>query len=195
MFRILFFLILVSIVKLTTKFAYSTEQNGGMPQLDPSSFNSQVFWLIIIFSLLFLLINFKFLPKITDIRRTREDLIKYNIDTANENNKKIVKINEEITQIIERAKDESDGMIKECQQENSKIFNIELQKAVELLKKQEKSILSDLKKKETNIKKDIFKYSKSLAESIYKRILNKDEEINISDFKKIEVKSDRKSFS
>ena len=35
--------------------ATSTAHAGGMPQLDPSTFSSQIFWLVVAFSVLFIL--------------------------------------------------------------------------------------------------------------------------------------------
>ena len=34
----------------------AADEKGGMPQLDPSSFSSQVFW-VVVFTILFVLIN------------------------------------------------------------------------------------------------------------------------------------------
>ncbi|QKX02114.1 F0F1 ATP synthase subunit B family protein [Wolbachia endosymbiont of Dirofilaria (Dirofilaria) immitis] len=42
-----------------------------MPQLDVSTFFSQVFWFLIFFSSLFFIVNFLFLPKLDEIINTR----------------------------------------------------------------------------------------------------------------------------
>ena len=60
---------------LISKLAFSTENEGGMPQLKPESFSSQVFWLILLFTILFLIIHFYFLPKLNEIRGKREKTI------------------------------------------------------------------------------------------------------------------------
>ena len=43
---------------------YSAEGKGGMPQLNPESFSSQLFWLLIFFTFLFFIVNSIFIPKI-----------------------------------------------------------------------------------------------------------------------------------
>ena len=174
---------------------YGADQKGGMPQLDPTSFNSQIFWLVIIFSFLFILINYIFLPKISGIKRNREDLINYNLNVAKENNIKIEKVNKEITRLLEDSRAQSEMMIKECQDKNSKFFNEEVQKVVKELHQKEKVLLSNLQIMEDQVKKDIIKYSKDLVVEIYKQILSKNIDIKSSDFKQIEIKNDRKSFS
>ena len=51
------------------------EEKGGMPQLNPESFSSQIFWLFVTFSILFLVIHFFLLPKLRKIREKREETV------------------------------------------------------------------------------------------------------------------------
>ena len=118
--------------------ALASSEKGGMPQLNPASFDSQIFWLIIIFSLLFLLVNYIFLPKISGIKRNREELINYNLNLAEENNLKVKKINEEISILIEKSKIESEKLIKDCHESNMNNLNTELQKVINQLDQKEK---------------------------------------------------------
>lgn len=46
-----------------------------MPQFDPSSFASQIFWLAICFSLIYLALSKIFLPRIRDILQNRQNVI------------------------------------------------------------------------------------------------------------------------
>ena len=48
---------------------------GGMPQLNPASFSSQIFWLLISFSILFLIVHFFLLPRLKKIREHRDETI------------------------------------------------------------------------------------------------------------------------
>ena len=193
--RITNYFIFFLLSKMPLNSVYGADKKGGMPQLDPTSFNSQIFWLVIIFSFLFILINYIFLPKISGIKRNREDLINYNLNVAKENNIKIEKVNKEITRLLEESRAQSEMMIKECQDKNSKFFNEEVQKVVKELHQKEKVLLSNLQIMEDQVKKDIIKYSKDLVVEIYKQILSKNIDIKSSDFKQIEIKNDRKSFS
>ena len=62
---------------------------AGMPQLDPTYWASQIFWLILIFSILYISISKLYLPKIKDNLETRENKIKGDLESA----KKSLKIN------------------------------------------------------------------------------------------------------
>jgi F-type H+-transporting ATPase subunit b len=53
-----------------------------MPQLDPSSYPSQVFWLVIAFLLLYWLLTKRALPRVADILETRQDRIAADLDRA-----------------------------------------------------------------------------------------------------------------
>ena len=55
---------------------------AGMPQLNPEFWGAQIFWLILIFSTLYLIIWKIFLPKITYSIENRKSRIVNNIDEA-----------------------------------------------------------------------------------------------------------------
>jgi F-type H+-transporting ATPase subunit b len=55
---------------------------AGMPQLDPKYWASQAFWLVIIFSSLYLSIAKLFIPKIKNSLESRENKIKEDLDEA-----------------------------------------------------------------------------------------------------------------
>jgi F-type H+-transporting ATPase subunit b len=53
-----------------------------MPQLDPSTFPSQIFWLIILFTTLYWLLSRKALPRVSEILEARQDRIASDLDQA-----------------------------------------------------------------------------------------------------------------
>ena len=55
---------------------------AGMPQLDPTYWASQGFWLILIFSILYLVISKFFIPRIKNNLEVRENKIKNDLDEA-----------------------------------------------------------------------------------------------------------------
>ena len=57
-------------------------ESGGMPQLNPEFWISQIFWLIITFGILFIVLTKVILPKISDNLETRKSQILENIETA-----------------------------------------------------------------------------------------------------------------
>lgn len=56
--------------------------SGGMPQLDPTSYPGQIFWLVIAFVLLYWLLAKRALPRVADILETRQDRIAADLDRA-----------------------------------------------------------------------------------------------------------------
>jgi F-type H+-transporting ATPase subunit b len=55
---------------------------AGMPQLDPTYWASQAFWLILIFTALYLTLSNFFIPKIKDSIDNRENKIRDDLDEA-----------------------------------------------------------------------------------------------------------------
>ena len=65
-------------------FSFKTQsaETGGMPQLNPEFWISQVFWLILTFGFLFIILSKLILPKISNNIEDRKSKILENIDTA-----------------------------------------------------------------------------------------------------------------
>lgn len=56
--------------------------SGGMPQLDPSSFGTQIFWLTVTFSALYFLLSKKVLPSVESVIDERNGRIQGDLDSA-----------------------------------------------------------------------------------------------------------------
>tara|TARA_Y100000748_G_scaffold302487_1_gene304826 strand:+ start:1070 stop:1648 length:579 start_codon:yes stop_codon:yes gene_type:complete len=162
-------------------FAYSSPVMGaeaGMPQLNPEFWTAQIFWLIIIFSSLYLIIWKIFLPRITYIVENRKSKIVNDLDEAQKLKEKAEKKLTEYKAIIEKAKRDAVKIIEEnrkkleleINQKKQKI-NSEIENEV---KKAEKEI-NDLKK--TSIS-NIVNISAHTSTEIIKQII--DTEINKS---------------
>ena len=59
---------------------------AGMPQLDPTYWASQVFWLIVVFTILYISIAKFYLPKIKNNLDNRENKIKEDLESAKKSN-------------------------------------------------------------------------------------------------------------
>lgn len=62
--------------------AAGEEHGAGLPQLDVSTFPSQIVWLIVAFGTLYWLMTRKALPRLTDILEAREERIASDLDRA-----------------------------------------------------------------------------------------------------------------
>ena len=122
---------------------------AGMPQLDPKYWASQTFWLILVFTILYISIAKFYLPKIKNNLDNRENKIKEDLDAANqfkdlseiklkEYEKILEDIKKEIIKIHLESKSKSDKDI----QAKKEIVNKEIEN--EIVKAQNEII--DLKK-------------------------------------------------
>ena len=75
-------------------------ESGGMPQLNPEFWISQIFWLIITFGILFIVLTKVILPKISDNLETRKSQILENIETADKQKEESQKKIDEYDKII-----------------------------------------------------------------------------------------------
>ena len=84
---------------------------GGMPQLDPEFWTAQIFWLILIFSSLYLIIWKIFLPKIVQSIENRKSRIVNDINETQKLKERAEKKLVEYNKIIEEAKKEAKKII------------------------------------------------------------------------------------
>jgi F-type H+-transporting ATPase subunit b len=60
----------------------AAHESAGLPQLDTSSYPSQIFWLAVSFLLLFWLFRTKALPRVGEVLEARQDRIAADLDRA-----------------------------------------------------------------------------------------------------------------
>ena len=142
----------------------------GMPQLDPKYWASQAFWLILVFTLLYLAISKFFIPKIKSSLDDRENKIKSDIDEANKLKELSEKKQKEYNVVIENAKKE----VQKILNENKNRLNTEIQNKKKVIEKEiEKEIekaqveIKNLKKSSIN---NIGKISEEIAQKIIEEI-------------------------
>ncbi len=56
--------------------------SAGMPQLDPTSYPSQLFWLVVTFTVLYYVMSRHILPRIHTVIESRQQRIEYDLDRA-----------------------------------------------------------------------------------------------------------------
>ena len=143
---------------------------AGMPQLDPTYWASQAFWLILVFVILYISISKFYLPKIKGNLVNRENKINKDLEDANnfkENSESKIK---EYEIILENAKREVSKI--HFESKNNLDKNIQLKKE-EMEKEIEKEILKaqkeiyDMKK---NSISSIQNISKNIASDIIENI-------------------------
>lgn len=170
-------------------YSYSTKiyAESGMPQLDPSSYVSQTFWLILTFASLFLIINFFFIPKIEKIRMLRENKVENLIENAEKINAEANSLKLKTENELQLAKTKIDKNINELIKKNSELVEKKIKEIDLNLEKRILLIEEQLKDKKNEFIDDVSKYSFEISNLIYYKIVNEKNEISSNEFKKLMV--------
>ena len=150
---------------------------AGMPQLNPEFWISQIFWLIFIFSFLYLIVSKIFKPKITYCIESRKSRIVNDLNETQKLKESAEQKLKEYNKIIENSKKEAKKIIdnnrKKLEQDievKKKTFSDEIEK--ELLAV-EKEILDLKKNSMPNIKKIAIDTSSEVIKKIMNSEINK----------------------
>ncbi len=82
-----------------------------MPQLDPSSFASQIFWLSVFFILLYLLMSRLALPRVAGILQNRKEKISNDLDEADRLTQEVEDIEKAYEASMREAREEANSLI------------------------------------------------------------------------------------
>ena len=132
-------------------------ESGGMPQLNPEFWISQIFWLILTFSTLFVILSKFILPKISKNIEFRKSQILENIEMA------------------EKQKEESENKIKEYEAiilkskgEARNYFNEARKKILQDIDKKKQQLENEIDEEVNNAEKEIKELKTSAPEKINK---------------------------
>ena len=143
---------------------------AGMPQLDPKYWASQAFWLILVFTILYISISKFYLPKIKNNLEDRENKIKKDIDDANKFKELSETRLKEYERILENAKRE----VIKIHLESKNTLDKDIQKKKETIEKEIEKEISKAQKEIIELKKnsisEIQKISENIAASIIENI-------------------------
>ena len=124
-------------------------ESGGMPQLNPEFWVSQIFWLILTFGILYIVLSKFILPKISGNLELRKSQIQENIEAAEKQREDSESKLKEYDEIILKSKIEAKNIFKDTRDKALKDINSKreiLEKQIDAeIKKAEKEI-SELKK-------------------------------------------------
>ena len=134
--------------------AYGAEE--GMPQLNPEFWASQIFWLFLIFSGLYIIIWKVFLPKISNSIENRKSRVINDLNETQKLKDNAVKKLDEYNKIIEKTQKEAKKIIEDSRKKLERDIEEKKQKISEEIEKEllkaEKEIASLKKSSIDNIK-------------------------------------------
>ena len=132
-------------------------ESGGMPQLNPEFWISQIFWLTLTFGILYIVLSRLILPKISANLELRKSQIQENIEAAEKQRENSETKLKEYEEIVLKSKLEAKNIFKDARE--SVIKNINSKKEV-----LDKQIDEEIKK----VEKEIELLKKSAPEKINK---------------------------
>ena len=152
--KIIFYNLIFNFLALSV--AQSAE-SGGMPQLNPEFWISQIFWLVLTFSILFVVLSKFILPKISENLESRKSKILENI------------------QLAEKQREESENKIKEFEKiildskiEAKNYFNDSRKKIFDDLNKKRETLESEINEEINIAEKEIINLKNNAPEKINK---------------------------
>ena len=170
------------IVKILFSFVLITQvqsaESGGMPQLNPEFWISQIVWLVITFGALYVILSKVILPKISNNLESRRSQILENIEIAEKQREESEEKLKEFDKIILNSKLEAKNLFNEARQ---KVLNQIDKKRSEMEKNLEEEISSAEKEIQSlnnnsteNIKKIATETSLSLIQQLIGEEINKE---------------------
>jgi len=119
-------------------------ESGGMPQLNPEFWISQIFWLILTFGILYVVLSKLILPKISANLELRKSQIQENIEAAEKQRQNSEAKLKEYEDIVLKSKLEAQNIFKEAREKVIKDINAKKETL-------DKQISEEIKKAEQEI--------------------------------------------
>ncbi len=132
-------------------------ESGGMPQLNPEFWISQIFWLVLAFGFLFIILSKFILPKISNNLETRKSQILENIEVAEKQREDSENKIKEFEKIILKSKNDAKNY-----------FNAARQKVLNDINKKKEVLDAEIETEIKSAEKEISKLKNKSPENINK---------------------------
>lgn len=170
--------------------AEKADGGGGLPQLDPTWFASQTFWLVVVFSALYFIFARSILPSISNTLENRHEHIQGDLDTAERLKEEAETVHQSYEESLEKARSKASSLyhdveedIKNKSEKQHQELRARLQKETELsearIEKSKKDAMKDMDKIAAEIAREAAKKivgittDKSIAEGVVRDLTSK----------------------
>ncbi len=133
----------------------------GMPQFNAKSFSSQIFWLALTFTTLYIIINYLILPRIRENIRLRKNKIANDLERA-----------ENIKLEVENMISQSNVKLEEARNRVKKIIKDSLLRSSKEYDNQVETIKKQITIKQLETEKEIAAYKKNIEKDIEKLVVS-----------------------
>ena len=156
--------LLIALIAINTNL-FAAE--AGMPQLDPTYWASQAFWLILVFSILYISISRFYLPKIKNNLDNRENKIKEDLENANKFKEQSEDKLKEYEIILENAKKEVNKILFE----SKNILDKNIQSKKQTMEKEIEKEIAIAQQEIIELKKKSISSIQNISENIASNII------------------------
>ena len=150
----------------------------GMPQLNTEFWTAQIFWLVLIFSSLYLVIWKIFLPKITYGIEKRKSRVVNDLDEAQKLKENAEKKLNEYNKIIENSKKEAKKIIEDSKKKLDRDIKNKKQKFNDEIEKELKTVEEEIKDLKKSSVSNVSNIAAETSAEVIKQII--DTELNRS---------------
>ena len=141
-------------------------ESGGMPQLNPEFWISQIFWLSLTFGILYIVLSKIILPKISANLELRKSQIQENIEAAEKQREESESKLKEYEKIISKSKSDAKN-----------IFNEAREKALKDINSKKETLENQIDEEIKKVEKEINNLKKNAPEKINKIAIETSSEI------------------
>ena len=146
-------------------------ESGGMPQLNPEFWISQIFWLIITFGVLYVILSKLILPKISKNLESRKSQISDNIEAADKQRKESEDKIKEYEEIINQSKIEAKNIFNQVKEKALKDINSKKENLDKQIEQEIKNAEKEIKQLRKDASTKINKIAIDLSDEIIKKLI------------------------
>ena len=146
-------------------------ESGGMPQLNPEFWVSQIFWLTITFGILYIVLSKLILPKISANLEIRKAQILENIEAAEKQREESELKIKEYEEIVQNSKNQAKNYINQAKEKVLKDINLKKETLDQNLNEEIKKAESEIKNFKSKAPEKINKIAAETSADIIQQLI------------------------
>ena len=146
-------------------------ESGGMPQLNPEFWISQIFWLTLTFGILYVVLSKLILPKISANLELRKSQIQENIEAAEKQRESSESKLKEYDDIVLKSKLEAKNIFKDARDKILKDINIKKETLNEQIDEEIKKAEAEIEKLKEGAPEKINKIAIDTSSELVKKLI------------------------
>ena len=146
-------------------------ESGGMPQLNPEFWISQIFWLTLTFGILYVVLSKLILPKISANLELRKSQIQENIEAAEKQRESSESKLKEYEEIVSKSKLEAKNIFKDAKEKVLKDIVLKKETLDKQVDKEIKKVEQEIEELKKNAPEKINKIAIETSSELIKKLL------------------------